>query len=1218
MLNQGKCRSTVKILTLSALAASVILAIPNAIAQLTPVLPPTNATHRIIGNAIDYTCISNLGELQGGDFNDDFDRLMERCGGNDVYKNNMTYLFDPIYGRLSLGYGAWAEREYGVAIGYDTKANAKYSTAVGSNAKADGEYASAFGAYAQASEIAATALGTAAKAMSETSIAVGVSSTAMAKESIAVGVNAIAKKQGSIALGSLSLADRAGLPEGTTTAITTPNAAQNSVYSPTNTEADNAGILATVKGTENGAVSVGATDETTRQIINVAAGSADSDAVNVAQLKATAAKYFADKDLSADKPAIDTATAKTMPNRVLGIKGKETAAQTDTKTEKKDTDAKNRADTQNIITTIDTVTNTVSVELSSHVKGLSSLQFDAQQGVKIGDKDTSAVANSVAIGRGATVASGQNPGIGFRQNPNFSTDHNTVAPTQVSQNIKVFQSINGVALGDKATAGKGATAIGGYAQAKGTYAVGVGSAVSAKGYNSVAVGQGAQATGNSTLSMGRESVASGSYATAIGNVASAIADGAFAVGHSAQATGKRTIAIGAVETDGKNTDGVHNPNGTRATADDAIALGTGAYASKINAIAIGTGAKALGDNAISIGKGNTVNGNNSGAFGNPSTIDANNSYSVGNDNNLVQGQNDVFALGNSITQTTNNSVFLGSNSAYTVGNNTAGLVKAADATINNVTYGNFVGNADITTGVISVGDKDKERRIQNVAAGAITESSTDAINGSQLYFVAKGTLDQIPVIYVNKDGKKVYKKPDGTFVDEDGATVTVTEDNPLSVALKNHDGSTKTPMILNNLKSGLTKVDSTGLLNLNDPKIKDDTAATVGDLRAMAWAIGTGNVGAPVNDFTFSKVIQNGGMVKFVGDNGVQVSGETTAEGVQLITVKGTSISKQERDYGYDLTIIKPDGTREVLTIKNGAKGDRGEAGPKGEAGAVGPAGPIGPQGPAGAKGDRGEVGPKGEAGAVGPAGPIGPQGPAGAKGDRGEVGPKGETGAVGPTGPIGPQGPQGPGGQLQSELDNIGWDLAVGGKTAEGSEQGSKKVKNKGKVTVSGGKNMVVSRKDSTVEVATSSTPEFDTVKVGNTTISSSIAQDGVNEVNLVGTNNAPTRITNVAPGVKGTDAVNVNQLKGAVSHLDNKINRNNRNLRAGIAGANAAAGLPQVYIPGKSMIAASAGTFKGENAVAVGYSRSSDNGKVILKLQGNANTSGDFGGSMGVGYQW
>ncbi|EXI61462.1 hypothetical protein AK33_10620 [Mannheimia granulomatis] len=52
--------------------------------------------------------------------------------------------------------------------------------------------------------------------------------------------------------------------------------------------------------------------------------------------------------------------------------------------------------------------------------------------------------------------------------------------------------------------------------------------------------------------------------------------------------------------------------------------------------------------------------------------------------------------------------------------------------------------------------------------------------------------------------------------------------------------------------------------------------------------------------------------------------------------------------------------------------------------------------------------------------------------------------------------------------------------------------------------------------------------------------------------------------------------------------------------------------------MVAAAGGTFKGENALAVGYSRSSDNGKLILKLQGNANSRGDIGGGVGVGYQW
>ena len=96
------------------------------------------------------------------------------------------------------------------------------------------------------------------------------------------------------------------------------------------------------------------------------------------------------------------------------------------------------------------------------------------------------------------------------------------------------------------------------------------------------------------------------------------------------------------------------------------------------------------------------------------------------------------------------------------------------------------------------------------------------------------------------------------------------------------------------------------------------------------------------------------------------------------------------------------------------------------------------------------------------------------------------------------------------------------------------------------------------------------------------------------------------------------INNHAGELNRLDRKVNKYGKEARAGIAGANAAAALPQVYTPGKSMVAASAGTFKGQNALAVGYSRASDNGKVILKLQGNANTSGDVGAGVGVGYQW
>ncbi|WP_143538933.1 YadA family autotransporter adhesin [Rodentibacter ratti] len=112
--------------------------------------------------------------------------------------------------------------------------------------------------------------------------------------------------------------------------------------------------------------------------------------------------------------------------------------------------------------------------------------------------------------------------------------------------------------------------------------------------------------------------------------------------------------------------------------------------------------------------------------------------------------------------------------------------------------------------------------------------------------------------------------------------------------------------------------------------------------------------------------------------------------------------------------------------------------------------------------------------------------------------------------------------------------------------------------------------------------------------------------------------KITNVKAGTEPTDAVNVSQLRNNITNVNNRINKVSKEARGGIAGANAAAGLPQVYLPGKSMVAASAGTFKGENAFAVGYSRASDNGKLILKLQGNANSQGDVGGSVGVGYQW
>ena len=143
-----------------------------------------------------------------------------------------------------------------------------------------------------------------------------------------------------------------------------------------------------------------------------------------------------------------------------------------------------------------------------------------------------------------------------------------------------------------------------------------------------------------------------------------------------------------------------------------------------------------------------------------------------------------------------------------------------------------------------------------------------------------------------------------------------------------------------------------------------------------------------------------------------------------------------------------------------------------------------------------------------------------------------------------------------------------------------------------------------------------------GNEAQIQNVAAGVVSETSTDAVNGSQLHAANVQVN-KNTQAINainnaINNQSGAFDRLERKINKQGKEARAGIAGANAAAALPQVYTPGKSMVAASAGTFKGQNALAVGYSRASDNGKVILKLQGNANTSGDVGAGVGVGYQW
>ena len=210
--------------------------------------------------------------------------------------------------------------------------------------------------------------------------------------------------------------------------------------------------------------------------------------------------------------------------------------------------------------------------------------------------------------------------------------------------------------------------------------------------------------------------------------------------------------------------------------------------------------------------------------------------------------------------------------------------------------------------------------------------------------------------------------------------------------------------------------------------------------------------------------------------------------------------------------------------------------------------------------------------------------------------------------------------------INSAGWKATAtkdGGEVEGTSEQ---LVKPGETVNYIAGKNIKLKQNGANFTVSTTENVTFTnanvnstlTVGEGNNATQITSSADGMKVAKADG---SATRITNVAAGVNPTDAVNVSQLGGLkndIHNMNNRLGKVNREARAGVAGANAAASLPQVYIPGKSMVAAAGGTFKGQNAFAVGYSRSSDNGKLILKLQGNANTQGDVGGGVGVGYQW
>ena len=347
------------------------------------------------------------------------------------------------------------------------------------------------------------------------------------------------------------------------------------------------------------------------------------------------------------------------------------------------------------------------------------------------------------------------------------------------------------------------------AQISGDSSIGIGRGVTIEGNSNIGIGK-YIATQNLYGIQSENNVAIGSGSGVVGQKSVVIGyNGQFAsVGNHPNIFGNESVIIGNSSTLGYfNTTpiwptslsdlGVGNHIiGNRSIVDfhanNSLIVGNDSFAKGDDAIAIGHYARALADKSISIGTGNEVKGAKSSAIGDPSYIDttATGTHVQGNDNGTATnpikasestfmgntnlagtaGTTGIHVVGNNNTVDSSNVMVMGNN--VTVGTGLDGAVvlgnassadqyaAATDSTINGVTFeaAGYAGNTGLNNGsIVSVGATGAERQIKNVAAGAVTATSTDAVNGSQLYKTAE-TILKMPINMAGDSGDTVGLK----------------------------------------------------------------------------------------------------------------------------------------------------------------------------------------------------------------------------------------------------------------------------------------------------------------------------------------------------------------------------------------------------------------------------------------------------------------------------
>ena len=259
------------------------------------------------------------------------------------------------------------------------------------------------------------------------------------------------------------------------------------------------------------------------------------------------------------------------------------------------------------------------------------------------------------------------------------------------------------------------------------------------GYQSQAIGDNNHLSGEQLSAVGMNNIVTGNHSHAYGGGNNITGDQVTAVGHYNLVKGHNATSIGydnkvlsnegtgvgeRVEVSGLNASAFGSL--AKATAESALALGSGSQATADSAVAVGNDSVASQKSSVAVGQSSKADGVFGTALGDSSNALANGSVAISVDSQ-AKGINSM-AMGRNALTTHDNSVALGSDSVSKIEK------PVNEATVQSITYSGFAGNTPVAT--VSVGSEGKERQLVNVGAGEISATSTDAINGSQLYLVA--------------------------------------------------------------------------------------------------------------------------------------------------------------------------------------------------------------------------------------------------------------------------------------------------------------------------------------------------------------------------------------------------------------------------------------------------------------------------------------------------